>query len=212
MSETSAFDIITSGAGAITDDVVLSSVFEIESILIHINELNSKLEHLKGLKKYRVETADVEIKALENQVAQFRELIQRTMFTLKPDEKSLQFPAIGKVVKRKGSTSYVIKDEDAFLDYMKQEGRYDEIAKTKVSVDARKAKKAIGEMIDSGDDVPGVEAIETDPSISITFESDTPKLSKTTTKGVPDAKPKKLPKSQTHPAKPDLDDLDDLDV
>jgi len=209
-NELSAFDIITGGTSSITDDVVLSSVFEIENILIHINDLNSKLDHLKGLKKYRVETADVEIKSIEGQILQLRELIQRTMFTLKPDENNLLFPSVGKIVKRKGSTSWVIKDEDAFLEYMKQEGRYDEITKTKVSVDARAAKKVISDLVDSGEDVPGVEQIEGGPSISITFEDDAPRLSKTTTKGVPAKAPAKAaPKLAT---KQDLDDLDDLDV
>ncbi len=200
----SAFDIMT-GAQTITDDVVLSSIFEIENILIHINELNSKLEHLKGLKKYRVETADVGIKSLESQIAQLRELIQRTMFALKPDENNLLFPSVGKVVKRKGTTSWVIKDEPAFLAYMQQEGKFDEVTKTKVSIDARKAKQVIDDLVESGDDVPGVEKVEGEPGISITFDDDAPRLTKSTTKGVPDAPAGKSPKQQ-------LDNLDDLDV
>lgn len=202
-----AFNIITSGIETLTDDIVLSSVFEIENILIHISDLDSKLEHLKGLKKYRIETADIEIKSLESQISQFRDLIRRTMFVFKPNEKSLQFPSVGKVVKRKGSTSYVIKDETAFLDYMEQEGRYDEVIRTKAVVDVRAAKKVIDELTDSGKSIPGVEMVKTDPSISITFEKDPPKLSKTTIKEVSNVK---LKSAST--MKQDLDDLDNLDV
>lgn len=202
----SAFDIITSGS--IGDDVVLSSVFEIENILLHITELNSKLDHLKGLKKFRVETADVEIKAIEEKISQFRDLIQRTMFALKPDENSLLFPAVGKVVRRKGSSSWSIKDEKAFLTYMQQEGRYDEVVNTKVTIDLRKAKKIVEDLMDSGDNVPGVVEVESPPSISITFETDTPKLSKTTTKVSKKTDKQPVVKS----VQPELDDLDDLEV
>lgn len=212
MTNPSAFDVITSGASAITDDLVLSSVFEIEEILVRIQELSGKLEHAKGLKKYRVETAGMEIKSLEGQIAQFRMLIQNTMFTL-TDEKTLQYPAIAKVVKRKGKDAWKIADEDAFLQYIKDEhpGELDAVVKTKQVVDTRVAKKLIEDWVESGD-VPGVTKVEAADSISITFDSDVPKLSKISTVKSTN---KTLPAVKTHPAttiKQDLDALDNLDV
>jgi len=208
----SAFDAITGGT-PITADLVLSSEFEIEEVLIQLQELNSKLEHAKGLKKYRVETADMRIKALESKINQFRRLIQNTMFTLTPNEKSLQYPAIAKVVKRKGKDSWKIEDESKFLKHVKDEHKddFNKIVKVKQSVDARAAKKMIEDWVES-EDVPGVKKVEGAESISITFDSDAPKLSKISTVKTPD---KSLPTAKTYPAKPveqDLDELDDLDV
>jgi len=204
----SAFDAITGGT-VITDDLVLSSEFEIEEVLIRLQELNSKIEHAKGLKKYRVETADIEIKSLEEKIGQFRRLIQNTMFTLTPNEKSLQFPSIAKVVKRKGSDSWKIEDEAEFLKHVRNEHKadYDKVVKVKQSVDSRAAKKMIDDWTES-EDVPGVRKVEGIESISITFDADAPKLSKVST--VKTLKP--LATKSTAPVKQDLDKLDNLDV
>ena len=209
---TSAFDVITGGT-PITDDLVLSSEFEIEEVLIQLSELNSKLEHAKGLKKYRVETADIEIKYLTEKIEQFRRLVQNTMFTLTPNEKSLQFPAIAKVVKRKGTDGWKIEDEAEFLKHVRNEHKadYDKIIKVKQSIDSRAAKKMIEDWTES-EDVPGVKKVIGSESISITFDSDAPKLSKVSTVKTT---AKALPAAKTHPAKPvkqDLDELDNLDV
>ena len=204
----SAFDAITGGT-VITDDLVLSSEFEIEEVLIRLQELNSKIEHAKGLKKYKVETADIEIKSLEEKIGQFRRLIQNTMFTLTPNEKSLQFPSIAKVVKRKGSDSWKIEDEAEFLKHVRNEHKadYDKVVKVKQSVDSRAAKKMIDDWTES-EDVPGVRKVEGIESISITFDADAPKLSKVST--VKTLKP--LATKSTAPVKQDLDKLDNLDV
>lgn len=210
-----AFDIITSGT--IDADACLTSVFEIENILLHIQELNSKITHLKGLKKYRVESADVEIDRLEEQVRQCRELIKTTMITLEPKEKTLQFPSVAKVTRREDKGGWDIADEEKFLKFVEEQGKKDLIVKTKEVVDKKMAKKLISQFIDNGIDVPGTIEIPPSVSLSITFdEEDVPKLSSATIKKPSKAKismDDKKSKTKTVQTLDDLrDDLESLEV
>ena len=205
----SAFDIITSGA--IAPDACLTSVFEIENILLHVQKLNTKITHLKGLKKYRVESAGVEIKHLEEQVSQFRELIKNTMLTLEPEEKTLQFPSIAKVSRREEKAGWDIKDEEEFLQFLDEQGKKSSVIRVKEVVDKKIAKKLISEYADSGVKVPGVEEIPASISLSITFEDNIPKISSSTIKKPKEIEKKEESKPSTKTAQT-LDDLESLEV
>ena len=190
----SAFDVITSGT--VSPDTCLTSVFEIDDILSRIKELNDKITHLKGLKRYRAESADVEIKSLEEKVVQFRELIKTTMLALKPEEKTLHFPPLGKVSRREEKESWDIVDEDSFLKFLEEKNSKELVVKTKEVIDRRAAKKLIAQYVAEGLEVPGVKEIPASVSLSITFE-DVPKISSTTIKKpkLENKEPKIAPKS-----------------
>ena len=169
----SAFEAITSSAGKISYDTCLSSIFEIEEVLLHIHSLNTKVDHLKGLKKYRVEAADANIKHIEEQICQYRSLIQNSMESLKPNEKTLLFPSVGKVVKRKDPDGWEITDEDLFLSYLSGTTHYNDVVKAVPKISMKEAKKLISQLNKQGESVPGVTKIEGGYSISIAFkESD----------------------------------------
>ena len=207
MSEAkSAFDIITSGA--VPADVYLNSVFEIETILLRIRELNDNIQHLKGLKKFRVESADVEIKHLEYKVVQFRELIERTMLTLEPDQKTLQFPSVAKISRRTDKGGWVISDEDAFVEFLNKEGKKDSLVTVKEVLNKRLAKKVAAEYANDGQVPPGVNKVEASTSLSITFE-DKPKLSPSSIKEVDKLQ---TVKESTEKPTQSLDDLESLEV
>ncbi len=179
MDKKTAFDVISSGS--VTTDTCLSSVFEIEHVLLKVQELNDKLTHLQGLKKYRVESADIEIKAIKEQIDQYRGLIQTTMLELEPNQKVLQFPSIGKCQRRKSPDSWKIEKQDEFLAFLESRGMKDKVLKkVKETVDLREAKKVLDALEKEGVSIPGVSKEEGSDSLSVTFEK-SQKVSKITT-------------------------------
>ena len=200
MNKQSAYEILTSGA--IPQDVCLNSVFEIDQVLIRLRELNDQVEHLKGLKKYRVDSANVAIEDSETKIDQIRDLIHRTMVELSPGEKVLQFPSIGKVSRRKSPDSWDITDEDTLLKYLEGKGLKNDVIKVKEVLDVKSAKKLVESLSSKGETVPGVDKLAGRESISITFE-DIPKIAKITTV---------LSKGGKSPTKQSLDGLDTLEV
>lgn len=160
-------------------DYVLSSVFEIENVMLHLEELGKRLEHLKGLKKYRAQTIDKQIHTIESDVDYFRNIILRTM--QKANEKTLQFPDVGKVSRRKVGAGWSIENENDLIAFFESRGEKDAVVKVKEVLDVRVAKKLAETYIESGVTVPGVAEIPESESISISFEKEDakpqPKLS-----------------------------------
>jgi hypothetical protein len=204
MNKQSAYEILISGA--IPQDVCLNSVFEIDQVLLRLIELDDQLDHLKGLKKYRVDSANMAIKDVEDKVVQIRDLIHRTMVELSPGEKVLQFPSIGKVSRRKVPDGWSIDDEEALIKFLESKGLKDAAVKVKEVLDIKAAKKIIDDLSVQGETVPGVTKQKGGESISITFE-DAPKLAKITT-----VLPNKTDKIQNVSTKQNLNDLDELDI
>jgi len=162
-----AFDMIA--AGFVSNDACLTSEFEIENLLIKIQELSDKSDHLKGLNKFRKECADRELGAVNLQISQFRQVILNTMKTHKPDQKTLQFPSVGKVTRKLAKSSWRISDEELLITFLKSKGNKD-VVKVRESLDAREAKKLIEDYAERGETVPGVEEIPAGESVSIAFE------------------------------------------
>lgn len=185
----------------------LNSAYEIEDALMMIKDLTNKVEFLKGLKKHRMEQIDAEIGGNECRVARLRSIILNTMRTHEPDQKTLQFPAIGKVSRRAAKDDWNIDDESTLIAFFDKEGHKSDVVKIKESLDTRAAKSLIDHYAQNGSDVPGVSKKIGEESISITFDDQT---SKAPTKA-PAKKPAKTPKATTK-SKASLDDLDALDV
>ncbi len=194
-----AFDLITSGH--VPDDACLNSVFEIENLLLRIQELNTKVDHLKGLKKFRAETVDEEIKSVNYELNQYRKVILNTMQTLKPDQKTMQFPSIGKVSRRTAKDSYKIDDEAQLVQYLDNKGDKDKVVISKEVLDIRAAKKLIEDYIERGENVPGVTEITGSEGVTITFEAKSTKAVR---------KPKTTEKVSK--PKPTMDELAELNV
>lgn len=193
-----AFDLITSGS--VPDDACLNSVFEIENLLLRIQELNTKVDHLKGLKKFRVETVDEEIKSVSYELGQYRKVILNTMQTLSPDQKTMNFPSIGKVSRRTAKDSYKINNEEDLVSYLDAKGDKEKVVISKEVLDIRAAKKLIEDYIERGEKVPGVAAITGGEAVTITFEAKSRK-----------PKPKEKGKETSKP-KPAMDELAGLNV
>lgn len=152
------------------DDFCLNTVFEIENVMLHIKEINQKVEHLKGLKKHRIQVIDQEVGELEGDVKRFRGMVLRTMQQLQPNQKTLNFPDVGKVSRRSVKAGCEIYKSDEMVEFFTKEGKKEEVIKVKESIDTRAAKKLIDFYTQAGVDVPGTKIIPPSESISITFE------------------------------------------
>lgn len=189
-------DLRTLLSGPIPDGHTLSSTFEIENILLLIEEIDKKMEYYKELKKHRVKSVDEKIGSLVQKEAVLRGVILNTMKSM--GEKSLDFPDIGKVSRRKAKSAIVLEDQDAVVAYLEEKGLKAGVVKTVESIDKRKLNSLVGDLEKQGENVPGVTKVVGPESLSITFEK--PKDPNASV-GVPVA----------NSTKPELD-LDDLDA
>ncbi len=168
MEQSNPIEILASGD--IPDDYLLSSIYEIENILLMIEENGKKVDHLKGLKKHRAKYIDDDISKFQGRNTRLREVIYNTMSRLSPKEKTIPFPGIGKVSRRKVKDTWTISDEEKMLKFFEDEGVKDQAVRE--VVDAREAKKLLDSFEDLNTTVPGVEKKLGGESISITFEKE----------------------------------------
>ena len=155
---------------ALTKEQTLSSIYDIEEILLIIQEINRKIDYYKDYKRNKVQTLDTKISHLTAKVDSLRGLILTTMQTIAPKEKTLDFPDVGKVVRKKGKESLTIDDEESVLKYLDQKGRKSEVVKVVQSIDKRELNTILNEYQKSGERVPGTIFSTGEESIAITFE------------------------------------------
>lgn len=156
--------------GPIPDGHVLSSTFEIENILLLIEEIDKKVEYYKELKKHRVKSVDEKINSLVQKESILRGVILNTMKSM--NEKSLDFPDIGKVSRRKAKAKIIIDDQDVVEAYLDKKGLSSGIFKTETvkTVDKRKLNGLVGDLEKQGESVPGISKTAASESLSIAFE------------------------------------------
>ena len=153
---------------------------------------DSKTKWFKELKKARNKELDNEVRYIEDRQQRLRSIILRTMKELEPDRKTLQFPSVGKISRRKSADSWSIDDEKVFLHFAENRGFKDQVLQVKESIKAREANKVIAELSQT-ETVPGVSKKEGVEGISVSFE------------------PKTSVALPTTPVRLNLDDLDGLD-
>lgn len=176
------------------NDAILDSVYEVEDVLIAISDIDRKIEHLKGLKDYRMKSINAELEKLENQELVMRDLISRSLKQLQPDQKTFHFPAVGKVTRRTTSDSWEVIDEQAVLSSLQKIGLKSRVVETKEIINKKELKKVVSELTNQNQSIAGVALKEGTDSISITFED----------RNVP------LPK-KTSTSQKTIDDLDALE-
>lgn len=152
------------------DGQTLSSMYEIEDVLLLIDQVNHKVNYYKEMKKHRAASCDEKISALSDKAGALRSIVLNTMKKVAPNEKTLDFPDVGKVTRRKPRESIVIDQEDQVLDFLERKGLKDEVVKTVETVDRRKLKTVIQRCDQTGEKVPGISKVSGEESISITFE------------------------------------------
>lgn len=153
-------------------DYVLSSIYEVENALIFLEQVKKKIEYYKNLKKHRSKSIDTHLDYLENGAIRARQIILRTMQELEPDNKTFNFPSIGKVSRKKLPSSYTIDDEDQLLSYLESKGLKGQVVEMKEVVNAKKLKSLLDDLIHmQNGNIPGVSIKIGEETISITYES-----------------------------------------
>lgn len=188
----------TLNAHDIPSDFVLSSVYEIETVLEVLKDVEEKIDYFAGLKKHRAEVLDDKIADLKHRSDCLRDVILRTMAALEPKKTTLSFPSLGKVTKRKGKQDWEITNEQSMMGFLEEHGVKDQIVKTEEVVNKSELKKTLDNFEDQSMTVPGVKRVSKPETISVTFESgddsdDTPEVA-----SPPKAKTK-APKSKVDP-------------
>jgi hypothetical protein len=162
-------DLIRDIDAGLPTGAILDSKYEIEDLVIVLAEIDRKVEHLKGLREYRVKSIDEEIAKQENRTQQIRDLILRSMRQLEPNEKTLFFPDVGKVTRKNTAGSYEIEDEAAFAAELEKKGLRDRVYESRETFNKREAKKLAAELSENNQQVPGVRYKEGSETVSITF-------------------------------------------
>ncbi len=178
-------------ADGISDSCVLSDTCEIEDVLLVVQEINNKIDFYKKLKEHRVKSIDNDVSGLLQKSTTLRQVILNTMTKMAPKNKSLTFPSIGKISRRKGSETYQVEDQDQVMSFLDSQGIKNQVVKIEEKIDKRKLKVVIDRLKTTGETVPGVKKVVGNESLSITFDKTTSNDS-TPTRGI------------------DLDDLDSL--
>lgn len=165
-------------------DYVLDSKYEIENVLLMVQQVEDKIKFFKELKQYRAKKIDADIQDLEERADRFRRVILNTMASTEPDKKTMHFPGIGKVTRRAGKSSWKVTDEQLMLDFLEKQGVKNMVVETKEVVSKKEANKVFDNFKDQNVTVPGVAYSEAAESISISFEDevDAPKGKKATLK------------------------------
>jgi phage host-nuclease inhibitor protein Gam len=180
-------------------DYVLDSVFEIDTILRLVKEEEKKAEFLRNYKKFKNDQISVKLELHDEKIKQLRNIIKKTLSHF--EEKSLDFPGLGKVSRRNNKDSWSIEDEQKLLQFFKKEGIADHVVKVKETVDKREALKYIENYTKQGIGVPGVMPVKGLETLIVIFEKD----SDTTENSIPQTKP---PTEQKHEPSSQLNKLE----
>ena len=108
----------------------LSDIYEIESIVFAIKEIQKQIESHKILKNKRILAIDSEVNRLNSKIDFLKSIISSTL--KQHNQKSLKLPGVGSVSQRKPKSSYEIIDQDALFELLKKENEYDNIVEVKI--------------------------------------------------------------------------------
>lgn len=158
----------------------LDNLYEIEDVAVQIAMLQKKLGFYKEFKKKKTEQIENAINIAENKVKFFKKLIVKTL--QKNKENSVSFPGTCKVTGRKAIPKWVIADEDAFIEILKEENEIDKITekvesykilkdKANVLLETWNKNGKLEELIGiDKESSPCVIREPGEPSVAITFE------------------------------------------
>lgn len=164
------FQVLNSNS--IPPDLILDSVFDIETALEILKEVEGKISHFTGLKKHRAAEIDSKVESLKGRYEALRAVIYRTMQKHEPKKTTLDFPSVGRVSKRISKPDWIVNDEDAMLDFLKEQGVKNQVVKSEETVVKSELKKVLDNFEDQKITVPGTKRKAGEPGISVTFEKD----------------------------------------
>lgn len=181
----------------IQDGTSLNSIYEVEELLLLIGDINRKVDFYKDLRRHRTNAIDAKVNTLTQKEEVLRQVILNTMKKLAPDEKTVHFPAIGKVSRRQLKDAWQVDNQEELISFLTKKGDKSEVTRVTESLDKRKLNALLDKYKKNGVSAPGI-------SVNVGGESLTVTLDK---KDMSVGQGASLNSSEI-----DLDDLDNLEI
>lgn len=171
------FDIF----GSFEEDSISDRIAEdvdVEKIVAAIRKCSREVDFLKKLKASRVKPIDEKIATLTSNQDKLKQFAISLMGIHFPNQNTVDFPGVGKLTKRKTKGKWEVTDEEAFLKYMKEQGKYDDVVTIKESVNKRELPKVLSEILKtaSEEDIVGASFVEPESDVSLVVKLYDPEL------------------------------------
>lgn len=149
----------------------LSDVYSVEAALELISKSESKIEEFKEIKKKRNYLIDAEIENLESRIEFLKSVIAQTLKS--HSKKNVSFPGVGKVSLRTKKGKWIVVDEEALKQVLKDEGEFDTIVVTEEVIKKGELNKLL-DVWQSIDKLPKSVSKEPDEDgVTISYEKPT---------------------------------------
>lgn len=144
--------------------------YEIENVLLVLQNMNKKLEFLKELKKRRVAAIDEQINKEELSIEKLEEAIKSCMHQNK--DKTLDFPGVGKVQIRNTKGSWSIIDEEGLRSHLESLGKFEEVSEKSWKFRKKDLNKVLDDLKENNNVPPFVQKEPDKISLSLSFPKD----------------------------------------
>ena len=159
----------------IPENITLGSLYDLEVLIEAVAVLESRVEHYKGLKAHRIKVIDAAIDHVSNKIDQLRSVMLEAMRTLAPNQKTVDFPGIGRVTRKKSPRRWEVTDEPGLLSYLEDIGRKGEVEEVKIHIKKSAINSVLEDLSSSTQpkDIPGVVLHDGEEQVSIKLDNKT---------------------------------------
>ena len=145
----------------------LADKYEIEGVLLAMHQMDRKIGFLKELKKRRVAAIDEQIKSEESSIEKLEEAIKDCM--KKNQDKTLDFPGVGKVQVRNTKGTWIIVDKDGLKTQLEALNKFQDVSEQSWDFKKKDLNKLLDEL-KKNNNVPAAVKQEDDrTSLSVSF-------------------------------------------
>jgi len=153
--------------GIINGTEQLQDKYEIENVLLVLQNMAKKIEFLKELKKRRVAAIDEQIQKEESDAEKLEEAVKTCMQRNK--DKTLDFPGVGKVQVRSSKGTWTIVDDEGLRDHLQALGKFDEVSETSWKFKKKDLNKLLDQLQENNNTSPFVQREQDRTSLSVSF-------------------------------------------
>lgn len=153
--------------GIINGTEFLQDKYEIENVLLVLQNMTKKIEFLKELKKRRVSAIDEQIHKEEADAEKLEEAIKACMQRNK--DKTLDFPGVGKVQVRNAKGTWTIVDDEGLRKHLQSLGKFDEVSEASWKFKKKDLNKLLDELQENNNTSSFVQKEQDKTSLSISF-------------------------------------------
>ena len=147
--------------------VELDDKYDIEGVLLSMQQMTRKVEFLKELKKRRVSVIEQQISAEEANIEKLEAAIKSCMS--KNKTKSLDFPGVGKVSVRNVKGTWTILDEENLRKHLESLGKFKEVSEESWKFKKKDLNKLLDELKDNNNASSFVLKEDDKTSLSVSY-------------------------------------------